>query len=264
MLNAFNTTLPGDVRLMNATAALLLGIAACLLAGLALMWMARQPVFTLRAIRIDGDLQRNNAAGIRAHASQQLVGNFFSLDLQAGRQSFESVPWVRQAVLSRVWPNRLVVRLEEHRPVALWGREGAGDRLVNSHGEVFEANLGDVEDEDLPTLIGPEGASADMLAMLRRLQPVLEQMRAQVNALSLSGRGSWRVELDTGAELELGRGSEDEIVERTRRFVSTVQPLLARYGSPLQSADLRHNEGYALRLRGVSTTAGPAPTAPRK
>ena len=264
MLNAFNSTLPGDVRLMNATSGLLLGLAACLLAGLALMWVARQPVFNLRAIRIEGDLQRNNVAGLRANAAQRLVGNFFSLDLQTGRQSFESVPWVRQAVLSRIWPNRLVVNLEEHRAVALWGRDGAGDRLVNSHGEVFEANPGDVEDEALPTMAGPEGTSADMLSMLARLGPVLAQMEAQMDQLSLPGRGSWRIELDTGADIELGRGSEDEVVERTQRFVSTVKPLLSRYGSPLDSADLRHNQAYAMRLRGISTTPAPAAAPPRK
>ena len=36
------------------------------------------------------------------------------------RDSFETVPWVRRAVVRRVWPDRLAVRLEEHRAVALW------------------------------------------------------------------------------------------------------------------------------------------------
>ena len=38
------------------------------------------------------------------------------------------------------------------------------------HGEVFEANLGDVEDEDLSRWPGPEGSSAQVLAMQRRLR----------------------------------------------------------------------------------------------
>ena len=37
-------------------------------------------------------------------------------------------------------------------------------------------------------------------------------MAARIDTLKLSGRGSWRVELDTGAEVELGRGSDDEII----------------------------------------------------
>lgn len=264
MLNALNPSLPPDVRLMNATVGVLLGIVAVALAALALMWAVRQPVFTLRSIRIEGDLTRNNVSTIRATAAPRLSGNFFTIDLAAGRRAFEAVPWVRQAVVNRVWPNRLAVRLQEHRAVALWGKDGAGDKLVNTFGEVFEANLGDVEDESLPTLVGAEGTSDHMLSLLNRLTPLLAPMEARIETLALSGRGSWRVELDTGAELELGRGSDDEIVERTLRFVSTVGQVTSRYERPLEYADLRHNEAYAVRLRGISTTSGPAAVTPRK
>ena len=36
---------------------------------------------------------------------------------------------------------------------------------------------------------------------------------------------------------------------------------MARYQRPLVYADLRHNEGYALRLKGVTTTLTPTSTA---
>ncbi len=264
LLNVFNPALPPDVRLMNATATVLLAIALVALTGLALTWVSRQPVFALRSIRIEGDVTRNSAATIRANAARQLSGNFFTLDLAEGRRAFESVPWVRQAVVNRIWPNRLAVRLEEHRAAALWGKDGAEDRIVNTFGEVFEANLGDVEDEALATLLGPDGTSAHMLTLLNRLGPVLAPLPARIDTLALSGRGSWRVALDSGAELELGRGSDDEIIERTQRFVSTVGQVTARYERPLEYADLRHNQAYAVRLRGISTSSGPAAPPSRK
>ena len=62
----------------------------------------------------------------------------------------------------------------------------------------------------------------------------------------------------TGAALELGRGSEGEVVARTERFVRTLPSATARWRAPLEYADLRHADGYAVRLRGVTTT----PTAP--
>ena len=257
--------LPADIRLMNLTAALLAAIGVCAIVAVLLMWLMRQPLFAVQSIRIEGDLAHNSVLTIRANAAPRLAGNFFTLDLAAGRRAFESVPWVRQAVLQRVWPNRLRVLLEEHRAAALWeGGADASDKLVNSFGEVFEANLGDVEDEALPTLRGPEAAAAQMLAMLGRLQPVLAPMEARIDALELSGRGSWRVELDSGAEVELGRGSDDEVVERTQRFVSTVTQVTSRYQRPLQYADLRHNEGYAVRLKGISTTVDPSGKPARK
>ncbi len=95
---------------------------------------------------------------IRANAAPRLAGNFFTIDLQQGRAAFESVPWVRRAVVRRVWPDRLAVHLEEHRAGALWVPDDGNDKLVNSFGEVFEANVGDVEDEACRACTAPKAA----------------------------------------------------------------------------------------------------------
>jgi cell division protein FtsQ len=268
--------LPLDVRAMNAVASAVFLLAGLVLAAAAVAWAARAPLFTLRAIALDGELARSNVATVRANALPLLAGNFFSIDLARGRAAFESVPWVRRATVRRVWPNRLAVTLEEHHAAALWqGASDGGvatDRLLNDHGEIFEANLGDVEDESLATLAGPDSAAQSVLAMSRRLTDSLAPIQARIDTLKLSARGSWHAELDSGAELELGRGSDDEVVARTQRFVRTLGQATQRFagadGTPrvLLAADLRHPDGYALRLRGVSTTtiaAAHGATTPR-
>jgi len=260
--------LPADIRLMNATAAVLATLGVIALVATGLLWFVRQPMFALHTIRVEGDLAHNSALTIRANAAPRMAGNFFTMDLAATRRAFESVPWVRQAIVRRVWPDTLSVRLEEHRPVALWSRpdnaSDGSDKLVNSFGEVFEANLGDVEDEGLPTLRGPDGMSNRMLHLWAALQPVVAGLEAQIDTLELSGRGSWRAELDSGAEIEFGRGSDDEVIERARRFVGTVTQVTQRYQRPIEYADLRHNEGYAVRLKGVSTALEVAPGKAQK
>ena len=251
---------PADVRWMRLTAHGLFALAGVLFAVLALNLLIRQPVFSLRAIRVDGDLTRNSVATIRVNAVPHLRGNFFTIDLQAARRAFETVPWVRHAVVQRVWPNRLAVRLEEHRPVALWRQaddNGIAEQLVNAQGEVFEANVGDVESDKLPTLEGPEGSSAAMLTMLTRLQPVFTRQGSHIDTLRQSGRASWEVELDTGATVVLGRGSDDEVLTRADRYVSTVTQMTQLFQAPVVYADLRHRDGYALRLRGVATVTAP-------
>ena len=125
-------------------------------------------------------------------------------------------------------------------------------------GEVFEANVGDVEDDALPTLAGPEGTSAHVLAMLGRVEAALAPLGGGVEALALSGRGSWQATLDTGAVVELGRGSDDDVLARAARFVATVDQVTSRYHRPLEYADLRHSDGYAVRLKGVQTTTDAA------
>jgi len=247
--------LPVDVRLMNAIAVVVFMLALVALAAAALAWAARRPQFQFADVRLEGDLQRNSVTTVRANALPHLAGNFFTMDLGRARAAFEQVPWVRRAVVRRVWPDKLVVALEEHQPVALWEGEENSDKMVNSHGEVFEANVGDVEDDSLPQFAGPEGTSAQVLDMYRRLQPVFSRMDAEVTALRLSGRGSWRADLDDGATVELGRGTQDEVVDRTTRFVRTVPQLLDKFHAPLENADLRHAEGYAVKLKGLTVNA---------
>jgi cell division protein FtsQ len=244
--------LPGDVRAMNAIAALVFALAGIVLLVSGASWIARRPLFAVGSVRLEGDLQRNNVTTVRANALPHLSGNFFTMDLEKARDAFEQVPWVRHATVRRVWPNRLIVTLEEHQPVALWAGDENSDKMVNSHGEVFEANVGDVEDEGLPEFSGPDGSSAQVLTMYRRLLPVLQQLGSEVTGLALSGRGSWKVELESGAAVELGRGTEEEVIERTARFVRTVPTVERRFHAPLESADLRHAEGYAVKLKGVS------------
>ena len=257
--------LPADVRLMRLGANLLFALAGLALLVVAGVWLAKSPWLALRHIRIEGEVQHNSAASIRAHALPQLQGNYLTMNLQAARSAFEAVPWVRRAQVQRVWPNQLVVRLEEHRPVAFWERDDSDDLLVNHHGEVFEANVGDVEDEPLPTLRGPEGSATRVLAMWQRLAPAFAPLQATLSHLALTNGGSWRARLDTGGELELGRGEPDEVLQRTRRFLATVGQVRERHENrAIEYADLRHNEGYSLRLAGLGTTEEGPPTAGRK
>lgn len=256
--------LPVDVRAMNLLAGLVYVAVAVGLVVAGVLWLLRSPMLPLRVIQLDGDLARNSVPTIRANAAPLLAGNFFSVDLQQARAAFETVPWVRRAVVRRVWPDRLAVQLEEHRAAALWegtDAEAGAARLVNRQGEVFEANVGDVEDEGLPVFAGPEGSAAQMLALHQRLQRALERLDLGVARLELSGRGSWRAELDSGARLELGRGAEDELLARSERFVRTYTQVAAKWQQPLLYADLRHADGYAVRLQGVSTGAAEARAA---
>jgi cell division protein FtsQ len=157
-------------------------------------------------------------------------------------------------VVRRDFPDRLRVRIEEHEPVALWGADD-DVRLVNSYGEVFEVNQGDVEAESLPRLIGPRAQSPLVLQAFQRLAPKFEAMDSPLTQLELTGRGNWRARLESGAVIDIGPGSLDEIGPRVQRFIATFAQTPSRLGRNIESADLRYPNGYALRLRGV-TTAG--------
>ena len=255
---------PLDVKLMNLTASVL--IIGCVLAVLAacVSWALRYPGFSIARIVVQGELVHNNAVTLRANVAPHLVGNFFTVDLRAARAAFEQVPWVRRAQVQRIYPGSLRVELQEHEAAAYWGPE-SGSSMVNRQGEVFEANGDDVDQDNLPRLVGPTGSSAEVLRMHGLLAPVFRPLGLDMDTLELSGRGGWRVTLDTDAVVELGGGSPQEVVQRTQRFTRTLTQVAAQYGrraDALESADLRHAGGCALRLRGVTTVVPATPGAP--
>lgn len=246
---------PLDIRLMHlATGALI--VAFVLLGFVAVSrWISHMPAFDLQGITVTGDVTHNNALTLRANVAPRLSGTFFTVDLAKVRTAFEAVPWVRQAIVRREFPNRLRIALQEHQAVGYWGDEGEL-RLINSFGEVFEANAGELDQDSLPRLNGPEGQGQEVLAMYRNLAPHFEKMKLSIDALELSRRGSWSLRLDGGAVIELGRGEQEEVSERSQRFLKTLTQVVSKYGrqaNSIESADLRHDNGYAIRLRGVST-----------
>ncbi|MDG5976839.1 cell division protein FtsQ [Hydrogenophaga taeniospiralis CCUG 15921] len=255
-----HTDLPLDVKLMTVVTHVLVVLFAALCLGAFGTWLVRHPVWTVRAITVHGDVAHQNAVTFRAQLASQmkssLSGSFLTLDLQQVRRLFESVPWVRQAVVQREFPNRLRVTIEEHQPVAWWGPSGSG-QLVNRLGEVFDASPDD--SDGLPELIGPADHAPQVWALYQLLSAEFSRLELVVERLELNERGSWRAVLDSGARIELGRGSPDELLERARRFTGTLSQLTERYPGALQSVDLRYPNGYALRMRGVTTLSEDSP-----
>jgi len=252
---------PLDVKLMNVTASVLFVGCAALVLAAASWWVVRHPAFSISRIIVEGEMVHNNAFTLRANVAPSLTGNFFTIDLRAAREAFEEVPWVREAQVKREYPNSLRVELHEHVAEAFWGPD-TGAEMVNSFGEVFEANIGEVERDGIPRLQGPAGSSQQVLQVYRMLAPALAPLALEIDELTLSERGSWRAKLANGAQMELGGGTVEQVLQRVQRFVRTLATVTAQYqrkADALESADLRYEDGYALRLHGVSTVQGKMP-----
>jgi cell division protein FtsQ len=258
-----NPDLPLDVKLMTVLTRVLVAGVVVVGLGAAGHWAVQHPVWSVQAITVHGEVTHQNAVTFRAHLAGQmksnLSGSFLTVDLQQVKHMFESVPWVRHAVVQREFPNRLRVTLQEHEAVAWWGEVGSG-QLVNREGVVFDASPDD--SDSLPVLAGPGPQSATVWALFQLLAPEFARLELELARLELTERGSWRAELDSGARIELGRGDAPELLERLRRFMGTLPQLTERYAGALQSVDLRYPNGYALRMRGVTTVIddNPAPT----
>lgn len=223
-----------------------------LLAYGAASWVVAQPWFALRHIEVKTPVAHVTEAQIRLVAERRVRGTFFTIDLESVRNSMEKLPWVREARVERRWPDTLVVSLTEHVPLARWN----DDALMNDAGEVFVAAVS----ANLPRLSGPEDSSAEVVAAYRRHQAALTPLGMTISELRLSPRRAWRIRLDNGMQLALGREQTDA---RLARFAAlyprlfTAQPatqaVAAEQGTtpaaPL-TVDLRYPDGFAVRMPG--------------
>lgn len=228
-----------------------------LLAYGAVSWVAAQPWFALRNIEVKTPVAHVTEAQIRLVAERQVRGTFFTVDLERVRSSLEKLPWVREARVERRWPDTLVVSLVEHVPLARWN----DNALVNADGEVFVAAAAG----SLPRLSGPDDSSAEVVAAYRRHQAALAPLGMTIAELRLSPRRAWRMRLDNGMQLALGRLHTEA---RLARFAALYPRLFgvlpaaqgAAVASPDAAApaaslapvtvDLRYSDGFAVRMPG--------------
>ena len=254
-----------DVRLLNAAANGLMAVAAAALLAAAVSWLVHRPGFALRMVvvepaSVEQPLQHVNRAILRAAGASRLQGNFFTVDLDAVRESFEAVPWVRRAQVRRIWPNTLRVGIEEHRPLAVWG----DGRLVNRQGELFTANVAQAQAEsELVEFSGPPGSESEVTRRWAELQRQLAPLSIAPAAVMLSARYAWSARLDNGTLLLLGREQGLPIPERVARWVALYPTVQARLNREVASVDLRYPNGFAMRAPGALDKVTPERAPPR-
>ena len=243
-----------------------------LLAYGVLNWVAAQPWFALHAIEVKTPMAHVTEAQIRLVAERRVRGTFFTVDLERVRSSLEKLPWVREARVERRWPDTLVVSLVEHVPLARWN----DNALVSEAGDVFVAAL----NQPLPRLSGPEGSSTEVVTAYRTYQAALASLGMTIDELRLSPRRAWRIRLDNGMQIALGREQGNV---RLARFVALyprlfVDPLAANKAVASNVADaneetapsapsvfpvtvdLRYPDGFAVRMPNGASPFKPSTT----
>jgi cell division protein FtsQ len=235
-------------------------------------WVVAQPWFALHTIEVKTPTAHVTEAQIRLVAERRVRGTFFTVDLERVRSSLEKLPWVREARVERRWPDTLVVSLVEHVPLARWN----DNALVSDAGDVFVAALS----QSLPRLSGPEDSNAEVVAAYLRHQAALAPLGMRISELRLSPRRAWRIRLDNGMQLALGREQPDA---RLARFVALYPRLFAAQaatgsthltradGQPDSAAtplapitpltvDLRYPDGFAVRMPHSASPFKPSTT----
>jgi len=223
-----------------------LGVRLLLAFGLPLLawlvgraWLLDPAHFPLRNILISGEMQRVTQAELRAAVSPFEGEGFFGLDLEALRGTLRDLPWVRDAEVSRQWPDAVNIRVYEQQPLATWGAQD----LINQAGERFSVPA---QPDGLPRLSGPEGYEAQTVDHLRGWGGELQAVGLSLSELTLDERLVWHLTLANGLQVTLGR---EELEQRMARLVQAYPRLLAHSLQKIERVDLRYPNGLAIAWR---------------
>lgn len=233
------------------------GIAVTLLAlpivGVLNGWFAsdRWPVSKL-AVR--AEFNHVSAEQIRGAAEPLLGQGFFAVKLDEVRAAVARLPWVERVEARKRWPDSIDLMVYEQQPYARWG----GDRLVNRRGQIFTV-AGSAGLQGLPRLTGPDDRLADVLQFYADGLKEFSGSGLIIDAVTLSPRGGWRLDLASGAIVEIGR---EDSRRRLKRFLDIWPRLVGSHAGPPAYVDLRYENGFSMRW--LDPSVGPAPATPAR
>ncbi len=203
----------------------------------------------VRVIEVQGELHHHSSQMLQQAIGERLRGGLLTANLLDLKQAADDLSWVGGASIRRVWPDRLQVRVEEHKPVARWND---GD-LVTAEGLVFHPRGGDVP-AGLPTLEGDDPRAPEVVARYLRWRDDLMLVGHLIQTLTVDTRGAWSLELVSGVRLELGT---EHVDQRLQRFLANATQLEAA-GQP-KSVDLRYSNGFSVTWRRSLAALPPQP-----
>ena len=240
----------GRLPLRTLTGFLLLG---AMVGGIWAFGYWEPRLLPVRIIEVQGELHHHSSELLRETLVKRLQGGFLTADLSDLKQAAEELAWVGGASIRRVWPDRLQVRVVEHRPVARW----KGDGLVTAEGVVFRPR--GVMPAGLPMLEGDELRSRELVERYLKWRDSLMMAGQLIDSVSVDARGAWSLDLVSGTRLELGT---DDIEQRLTRFIAAAPQLEA--AGRARVVDLRYSNGFAVRWASSVATPSPDQASPRQ
>lgn len=195
--------------------------------------------FRIAAIALAGNREMTReeilaTAGVTGHKS------LLFFDVDAARRKLRANPWIADATVLKLYPDRLQIRITEHKPFALW-QINRTLSVIADDGTVLQPYV-ERRFAKLPFVVG-RGAHTRAKAFLAELDRH-PSLRAQVRAAILVAERRWNLRLKTGVDVEL---PQNDVSAALARLVTLdrEKKLLSR---DIVAVDLRLPDRVTVRL----------------
>ena len=189
---------------------------------------------------------------------------FYGMDIGELRSVLEDKAWVASAHVSRVWPSRIAIKIQEHEPAARWN----DDHLISKQLVLFKPHQLDRQSPEfdtwsevfrpLPLVIGAHGRHQALLDAYRAYDDQLSRFGLSLALLDEDERLSQTLVLSNKVTVKLGLEQREL---RMQRFIDVYERIATNAtASAIDSAstsegplsfDMRYTNGFAL---GVADT----------
>src|SRR5215831_2811950 len=169
------------------------------------------------------------------------------LDAARTRARLLTNPWISEATVLKLYPDRLRIEIKERNPFSRWQKDGRV-ALIAADGTVLEADVSPRFSE-LPLVVGKgaEQAGQEFLALLARYPSIVRLTEASV----FVAERRWNLHLKGGIEVLLPEGGADQAL-RTLVDLDRSKNLLSR---DITTVDLRLSDRITVRQSDAAAAA---------
>ena len=226
-------------------------------------WFFSQPNFHLKylILNISSDkVQHVKPKELKKLVIMELNGTALTTDLGPIYKSVLSHPWIKEATVRRIWPNKILVNLVEHNIIGVW----SDGRFVTQAGKLLQFDKLQSESINkekncfLLKLDGPNETVTAVLDRARMISKKAIKVGLQTTGVQLTSQYDWRVFFSNGMKMELGgENLETPLEKRLDNFFNSIAWVRKKIKKDLISVDLRYAQGFAFeesKISSVKTT----------
>lgn len=204
-------------------------------------WIQSPQNLTITSVEVKGDLDILDKAQLQPVIEPFTKTNLYLLDQKALETAIEDNPWVYSASMTKIWPDKLIIKIFEQRPVAFWGK----DEMLAENGEIIKASLKKQQGK-LPVLYSPNNKGRNMATGFLKIREWMKDFPLKMVEFREDTRGSWQIKLENGMTLKIGREHQEK---RLRRFMVGYTESLKSVINNVKTIDLRYTNGFAVKWK---------------
>ena len=240
-------------RLVFAVAALVVVCGSSAMAGYKVkQFVSTDPQFFLSRDRKDAI----TIQGLR-NASRWKVQRVFAADydrsvylvpLEERQRRLEAIDWIESATVSRVWPDRIVVRVRERQPIAFVNLN-RGVMLIDAHGKLLDPPA--QSQFAFPVLRGitqndSDVRAADHVATFLRVQSDLGYLMKEISEVDTTDAESVRLIVQADNRAVILMVGEGNYAARYQNFLKHY-PEIAKRSPQARTFDLRLDDRITVK-----------------